>query len=333
MNTSFLRRIVKQKGFTLIELLVVIAIIAILIGLLLPAVQKVREIASRMRCANNLKQIGLALHSYHNTYQLFPPGGNGRVNPTPLPPLHGWGTFILPFIEQENVYKLYDWNRNWYSTLNNSSGVSNQQVVNNTIKTFVCSSTPRAEGPSSYALKTPLNNITASSAPSDYSPLVDIQQNLITWLQTPANGFMPKAAFLNNTNRFGILEDSMPHRMGDVTDGLSNSLLVGEDSGRPQVFQFKKLLGGNNACAGWGDRQNVIALNGVRLTPGTPSGFSFSGPLGINQVNGNELYGFHSGGVNVLFGDARVGFLNESINIITLCQLISFNDGQVLQDF
>ena len=323
----------RQYGFTLIELLVVIAIIAILIGLLLPAVQKVREMASKISCTNNLKQLGIALHSYHDTYQIFSQGGYGRVNPTPIPPLHGWGTFILPYIEQENIYKQYNWNRDWYNTTTNTSGVSNQQVVNNGIKTFVCSSTPRTQGPAAYQLKSPLNNITASSAASDYSPIVDIQQNLVNWLQSPANGFMPAAAFLNNNNRFGILNDSIPHRMAEVTDGLSNTLLVGEDAGRPQVFQFQKTLTGNSACGGWGDRQNVIALNGISLTPGVGPGFSFNGKLGVNQVNANELYSFHSGGVNVLFGDARVGFLKESINIITLCQLISFNDGQVVPDF
>ena len=322
---------IQSKAFTLIELLVVIAIIAILIGFLLPAIQKVREIANRMKCTNNLKQIGLAIQSYHDVFQSFPPGGSGVVNPNPISPIHGWGLYILPQLEQENLFKQYNWTRNWYGTALNTSGLSNQQVVQNKISAFQCPSTPRSETLTTYKIKAYLPAIiNASSGPSDYSPIVDIQMSLINWLVQ--NNLVSSGTF-NNTNRFGTLQDNKPHRFAELVDGSSNIVMIGEDAGRPDVYQLGKKTSGVSACAGWGDRENVIALNGIRLNPNSAIGFSWNGPIGVNAVNGNEIFAFHTGGANTLFADGRVVFLKNNLNIVTLCQLISFNDGQVVGDY
>src|SRR3954451_18730489 len=102
----------RRVGFTLIELLVVIAIIAILIGLLLPAVQKVREAAARMKCTNNLKQLGLGLHNFHDANGGVPPADTNKYN-DPTPPRHCWTPFVMPYIEQEPLYRRYDFTVNW----------------------------------------------------------------------------------------------------------------------------------------------------------------------------------------------------------------------------
>src|SRR5262245_57809827 len=123
----------RRRGFTLIELLVVVAIIAILIGLLLPAVQKVREAASRLKCANNLKQLGLGLHSYHDANREFPPAfvNKGRYGTTAFSFAHGWAPFVLPYIEQQQLYNLYRWDFPLYA-------VENQPVVSRQLKIFQC---------------------------------------------------------------------------------------------------------------------------------------------------------------------------------------------------
>src|SRR5215210_5172157 len=188
----------RRPAFTLIELLVVIAIIAILIGLLLPAVQKVREAANRMKCANNLKQLGLAMHNYNDTYGNLP----GNIRPLATGTVRvRWATFILPYYEQDNIYKIYNQGVNW-------SDPSNVAAVSLRLKVLECPSTPRPDRKDSIPENSTWNGYVATS---DYSGVYGIDPALVQ------EGIAESGAP-------GILSKVDQVRLTDVTDGLSNTI-------------------------------------------------------------------------------------------------------------
>ncbi|VAX42649.1 hypothetical protein-transmembrane region and signal peptide prediction, partial [hydrothermal vent metagenome] len=196
-----------RKGFTLIELLVVIAIIAILIALLLPAVQQAREAARRSACKNNMKQIGLALHNYHDTHRVFPPGV--IVRPEGTTNIHnrlGWGTMILPFMDQAPLYALVGTVTNGFKTdwrIGNTTGKTGRIIESEVIlPAFLCPS-DLVGVTGDYSLSDGGSSYKASSATST--------PNLIS-------GDVCKGAFCDNTDT----------RIRDFTDGTSNTIIVGE---------------------------------------------------------------------------------------------------------
>jgi prepilin-type N-terminal cleavage/methylation domain-containing protein/prepilin-type processing-associated H-X9-DG protein len=209
-----------RRGFTLIELLVVIAIIAVLIGLLLPAVQKVREAASRTRCANNLKQIGLALQSYHDANKTFPPAF--KNSPGNIDPGWGWSAFILPYVEQMNMYNSPMYNGLGVNATvpSNFGGGANPAnpvpLTQQRLNIFRCSTDP---GPD-------INPFRNNFATSNYRAVAGVGGVTATGGQPDTTNF--PAAFYGDQDLGGIMFQNSHIRMEQITDGSSNTLAVGE---------------------------------------------------------------------------------------------------------
>lgn len=311
----------QRRGFTVVELLIVIAIIGILMALLLPAVQAGREAARRLACANNVKQLGLALHNYHNDQRTFPPGAVGPLTPAFPQYLglkhHGLTTYLLPYLEQESLASRYDWDASWFDT-------PNQEVVNTQLKIWQCPSAQAnrlEDGSLPTVTPPPVGLYSGTAACSDYAGMGTIDKGL------PLTGLIePPAGPLDERGHFeGAFPINAARSMAEFLDGTSNTILIAECAGRPHLWQGRNQIAGVWVSGGpWASR-NLLFGRGAK-----PDGTALYGPCAVNCTNNREVYGFHPSGANAVFADGSVHFLNASTDIRVFAALVTRAGGEVI---
>jgi prepilin-type N-terminal cleavage/methylation domain-containing protein/prepilin-type processing-associated H-X9-DG protein len=299
----------RRKGFTLIELLVVIAIIAILIGLLLPAVQKVRGAALRMQCSNNLKQIGLAAMNYEGTYQSFPSGCNvpqnsqgvtggltgGQANffgPAPDPShFISWAEALFPYLEQQNLYNTLNLNRNQYSNLATNNAAPGAQWF----KTLVCP---------------------ADALPNP--PVVVGFSGYYFGIMSYGGIAGTVSTFWPNVTKDGIFYVNSYTRIADVIDGTSLTMFFAERYHRDP--NWTAAAGGGADITTYGGWVWTNGYAGEDLTLGTSVPINWMIPPGqtgfaVTDPRLNAIGSGHTGGANVCFADGSVKFLADNTDL------------------
>jgi prepilin-type N-terminal cleavage/methylation domain-containing protein len=322
----------RTSGFTLIELLVVIAIIAILIALLLPAVQQAREAARRTQCKNNLKQFGLALHNYHDTFLIFPIGLLNDPCDDACDTLFpgagyagydadgfSWGSFLLPFLEQTALYnqlKTYNGARGYFSgDKNNGAGIPEAKI---SLSVFKC--------PSS-SIPPQVTGLTISGGESGgyYADSI-ILENRTSTMEPVMIGYATSdyKGCSGESDAGGILltmEDSIGDGNGpvcvgirDISDGTSNTVAIGESSYFGSTDEWPLALGSPFST------ESVLAKTDANAIPNT-------------SFDDDSFVSFHTGGLHFVFADGSVHFISENIDAFTYFNLGERDDGQVIGEF
>ncbi|REJ91040.1 MAG: DUF1559 domain-containing protein [Planctomycetota bacterium] len=347
----------RRPGFTLIELLVVIAIIAILIALLLPAVQQAREAARRTQCKNNMKQIGLALHNYHDTYTRFPiPGLINTSSGGVFRTTNSWGLAILPYIDQTAVYNLYNFSLSCYDF-----HVVNEAAVDSIVPGYTCPSNPTSNRrinvsiPAGAILNAVQLDLT-NAGPIDYISTNNVQDEFLRIAYGDPSISGDREGWAEGV--LAVFDVPAMNQGGgggkirDLRDGTTNTILIGEMAGRNDL-----LRSGHNRISPTADAEAAVQalagggawadpLNGTwQLTGRLFDGTGDRGPCAINCSNARTfeatdplrhaagLYSYHEGGAQVTLGDGSVHFLSENISGAVFSALISRDGGETIDAF
>lgn len=298
-----------RDAFTLVELLVVVAIIGVLIAMLLPAVQSVREAARRTACMNNARQIGLAVHNYESAHMAFPPSVVSAKQ-------KNWMVFMLPYLEQDAIYDLYNdafaWNH-----------INNQAAVREKIPLLICPSNPNSEldhwddiGSGKLA------------AVSDYAVITGVAASAVN------------AGFVQPVDQFtGAVRPNRHTKVAQITDGLSNTLFMTEDAGRPVHYNSRgrgpdnvdpgggnlPVVNGRVQGAGWADTSSSIPVHGF-----TADGLTVPGPCAVNCTNNNEAFSFHPGIIIGVLCDGSTHVVRENITLQQYSEFVTRAGGEVI---
>lgn len=272
----------KQAGFTLVELLVVIAIIGILIALLLPAIQAAREASRLSSCKNNVRQMGIAIQNYGDSFKRLPPG----YQSAPKTSLH---TFLLPYIEEDGSFKKYNFKLDW-------DNPANKTAVDTHVQMYLCPSVPDID----------------RQFVADYGVATVLEGNVMNELM-----FQKLLPISTNPKTIRGALDRFPKKFSQVSDGLSKTVCVYEDAGRPLRYNTLGPLGGSGHGARWADNTNCWNIGEVPM---------------LNKFNDNEIFSFHRGGVVTLRCDASAHFMDETIDAALFIALYSPARGDIANE-
>lgn len=300
----------RREGFTLIELLVVIAIIAVLIALLLPAVQQAREAARRTQCRNNVKQVMLAFHNYHDNNNGFP--NRYSLNGSTLNSGHGWALKLLPFMEQTPLYNTWNNSKSFFDP-------ENTPVLMTALPMLMCPSSPG--NPRVMNISAGSSTPTSQGIASDYVVFHQISTTGSGVTCTRCNTAAPKTA--------GTVT---PIAM--IIDGTSNTIMMAEQAGRPDYYIGRVKQPTNSGLTNplfWGSWASYQSVTGQGWNSAIPPGAG--GVHSMNWSNSQGAYSFHIGGAMFGMCDGSVRFISENIALSTLIALWTRDEGDVPGDF